>query len=239
MRACFWMLVLLALGCSTDGEPSTSATSDSSPPSSNDPLRYLALGDSYTIGENVSEAERWPVQLAARLREQGIQVAPAEIIARTGWTTDELGAAIDRAPPTPPYQLVILLIGVNNQYRGCAPEEFRRQFRNLVQRAIGFADGAPDRVIVLSIPDWGVMPFAKGRNRERIAGEIDTFNVIAREETGAYRCHFVDVTEISRKAATDSTLVARDGLHPSGEMYRLWVEALLPVVYSAIAPKKG
>jgi lysophospholipase L1-like esterase len=193
-------------------------------------MRYLALGDSYTIGENVAEAERWPVQLAARLSEQGIPTAEPEIIAVTGWTTDELAAGIHQAKPQGPYDLVTLLIGVNNQYRGRDPEEYRQQFADLLQQAIGFARDEPARVIVLSIPDWGVTPYAAGRDTVQIAAEIDAFNAINREEAEKAGVAYVDVTAVSRQAAHDSSLIAADGLHPSGKMYAAWVELLLPVI---------
>jgi len=136
-------------------------------------MRFLALGDSYTIGESVAASERWPVQLARLLREQQITIDDPTIIARTGWTTAELSAGIDRAKPQGVYDLVSLLIGVNNQYRGRSEEEYRREFVSLLQRAIGFADQRPARVLVLSIPDWGVTPFAGGRDRAAIGVAID------------------------------------------------------------------
>jgi lysophospholipase L1-like esterase len=128
-------------------------------------MRFLALGDSYTIGERVAKNERWPVQLAARLRAHGVPITDPEIIAVTGWTTDELDAGIQAAQPQGPYDLVSLLIGVNNQYRGRSPEEYQAQFADLLQQAIGLAGGDPTRVIVLSIPDWGVTPFAANETR--------------------------------------------------------------------------
>lgn len=191
--------------------------------------RFLALGDSYTIGESVEPAERWPMQLAARLRQQGIGIADPEIIARTGWTTDELNAAIDAANPQGTFQMVTLLIGVNNQYRGRSAGEYRGEFVGLLNRAIGFAGGKQAQVMVVSIPDWGVTPFAEGRDRGRIAQEIDLFNRIAQEETEAAGAYFVDITPESRKAATNPLLTAPDNLHPSGAMYAAWTELLLPV----------
>lgn len=185
-------------------------------------LRYLALGDSYTIGESVDPAERWPVQLAALLRGRGIPVAEPEIIATTGWTTDELAAAIAARPPQGPYDLVSLLIGVNNQYRGRPLEEYREQFSALLHTALGMAGGQPARVLVLSIPDWGVTPFAADRDRARIAQEIDRFNAANREMTTALGAHYCDITPVSRSAATDPALTASDGLHPSGDLYRHW-----------------
>jgi lysophospholipase L1-like esterase len=190
-------------------------------------MRILCLGDSYTIGESVPVAERWPVQLAEVLRERGMDVADPVIIAKTGWTTDELSEAIDEADPQGPFDLVTLLIGVNNQYRGRSAEEYRREFRGLLARAIGFTGGRADRVLVLSIPDWGVTPYAADRDRQQISREIDAFNAINREETGKAGARYVDITPISREAVSQPALIAEDGLHPSGGMYRRWVEAVL------------
>ncbi|HET7711809.1 MAG TPA: SGNH/GDSL hydrolase family protein [Thermoanaerobaculia bacterium] len=196
--------------------------------------RILALGDSYTIGEAVSAPERWPNQLAALLKKEGIEAADPEIIARTGWTTDELDRAIDAAAPAGPYDLVTLLIGVNNQYRGRPGDEYRREFGVLLQRAIGFAGGDASRVLVLSIPDWGVTPFAADRDRGKIGEEIDLFNRVNREEADRLGARYVDVTPVSRTAATDAALIASDGLHPSGAMYARWAELSLPAARAAL-----
>jgi lysophospholipase L1-like esterase len=180
--------------------------------------RYLALGDSYTIGESVAASDRFPVQLARQLK-----LGDPEIIAKTGWTTDELNAAIDAAKPHGPYGLVTLLIGVNNQYRGRDADEYRREFAALLQRAIGFAGGNAKHVVVVSIPDWGVTPFAEGRDRTKIGHEIDHFNAINREETQRAGARYADITPVSRR---NKTLVAPDGLHPSAAMYGEWVKVI-------------
>ena len=190
--------------------------------------RILALGDSYTIGESVDAADRWPVRLARRLRERGLATDDVVIIARTGWTTDELSAAIDDANPLGPFDLVSLLIGVNDQYRGRDAESYRAGFTALLQRAIGFAGGSPRRVLVVSIPDWGVTPFAADRDRAQIAAEIDRFNAVNREEAERAGARYADIGPVSREARNDPTLTAGDGLHPSAAMYRRWVEIILP-----------
>lgn len=195
---------------------------------------FLALGDSYTIGEAVQEAERWPVRLAVMLRAQGVSIGDPSIIARTGWTTDELSTAIDASEMQGPYDLVTLLIGVNNQYRGRSTDEYRQQFRALLERAIGFASGRASHVIVLSIPDWGVTPFADGRDRKQIAVEIDAFNAISRVEATRVGARYVDVTPQSRRAADAPELIAGDGLHPSGAMYAEWAALTLPVAVEAL-----
>lgn len=216
-------LVLLLPACtSPDTSPGLSSMTDPT-------LSYLALGDSYTIGERVDSAQRWPVQLAEELRGEGIPLSDPLVIARTGWTTDELKEGIRVEEPLGDFDLVSLLIGVNNQYRGRDVEEYRVQLRELLEQAIDFAGGRPERVMVLSIPDWGVMPFAADRDGGAIAVEIDAYNRVKAQEVEALGIPFVDITGISREAASDSSLVAEDGLHPSGRQYSLWVEAALPV----------
>lgn len=195
-------------------------------------LRYLALGDSYTIGEGVPESGRWPMQLAQALRADGMPLTDPRIIAQTGWTTDELDAAIDAVHPLAEYDLVSLLIGVNNQYRGRSVDEYRVQFAGLLERAIGFAQWRRERVLVLSIPDWGVTPFAReaARDAERIAIEIDAFNAAAQQVCSARGVAFVDITTVSRIHGAEPRMLAEDGLHPSATMYNEWMRLALPVV---------
>ena len=199
------------------------------------PATFLALGDSYTIGESVPESQRWPVQLAEALRAEGIDVGNVDIIARTGWRTDDLDAAITRTNPKGPYDLVTLLIGVNNQYQGRSLEQYRKEFPALLTRAVGLAGGKPERVIVLSIPDYGATPFGQSSgDASRIGGEIDKYNSIAGAAAGEAHARFVDITPGSRRAAEDKTLVAEDGLHPSGKMYADWVQLALPEARAAL-----
>jgi lysophospholipase L1-like esterase len=200
-------------------------------------VRFLALGDSYTIGESVAPAERWPMQLAALLRAEGFKVGEPIIVATTGWTTDELSAGIDRADPQGAYELVSLLIGVNNQYRGRGLDEYRQQFETLLQRAFAFAGGQPTRVLVLSIPAWSVTPFAADRDRAAIAAAIDAFNAVNREEAERLGAHYVDVTAFSRTAAADPTLIAADGLHPSGKMYAEWAKLAFSAACQALSSR--
>ena len=196
-------------------------------------IRYLALGDSYTIGESVAENKRWPNQLAAMLSEQGIQT-DVTIIARTGWTVDELWEGIQANPPEGTYDLVTLLIGVNDQYRGYPLDGYREDFRFMLGKAIEYAGGDPQRVVVLSIPDWGFTPFAASRETEPISLQIDEFNAVNLEETKSAGAHYVDVTIISRMAMDDFELIASDRLHPSGKMYSLWAEKVFPTVIEII-----
>ncbi len=198
--------------------------------------RFLALGDSYTIGEGVEPHDRWPVRLARLLRDAGIAIGDPIIVARTGWTTDELAAGIDAAPLTlaAPYELVTLLVGVNDQYRGRVAAEYRDRFHALLVRAIEFAGGRSARVIVLSIPDWSVTPFASDRDRARIAREIDAYNVSNHEEALGVGARYVDVTTATRGAAGDLSMIAADGLHPSAAAYAIWARLALPVVADAL-----
>jgi lysophospholipase L1-like esterase len=192
---------------------------------------YLALGDSYTIGEGVAEEDRWPARLAALLRDEGIALADPRIIATTGWTTDELASAMDAAEPLGEWDFVSLLIGVNNQYRGRDVDDYVGEFATLLQRAIALAGGDAGRVLVLSIPDWGVTSFARdsGRDLAQIAVELDAYNEVAREICESLGVAFVDITGISRDGGGEPGMLATDGLHPSAAMYARWVEAVLPV----------
>ena len=192
--------------------------------------QYLALGDSYTIGEGVGEDERFPEQLVAQLRQDNFAMEDPEIIARTGWTTDELAFAISRADLSDaPYDMVSLLIGVNNQFRGRSLENYQEQFAELLDQSIELAGADHERVIVLSIPDYGVTPFVQDSlSARRIADEIDRFNIAAAEICSTRQVLFRDITPISRLAATDRSLIASDSLHPSAKMYTDWVDLILP-----------
>ncbi|TCV92321.1 lysophospholipase L1-like esterase [Luteibacter rhizovicinus] len=199
---------------------------------------FLALGDSYTIGEGVAPDGRWPGQLVARLRADGVDIGEPRIVATTGWTTDELSAAIDAAHLAPRYDLVTLLIGVNNQYRGRPADEYRGQFLALLERAIGFA-GDARRVVVVSIPDWGVTAFAEGRDRHAIARDIDTFNAIGHDETVRAHARWVDVTPASREAGAKPDMLVDDGLHPSAKQYALWTDRIEPQARAALKEAGG
>lgn len=199
--------------------------------------KFLALGDSYTIGEAVAEAERWPVQLVKKLREAEIEIADPQIIATTGWTTDELRAAINEEKPEGPYELVSLLIGVNNQYRGYPQKTYRKEFKELLKQAISLAGDRPERVVVISIPDYGVTPFAAEKDPGRISWELDAYNELAREIADSLDVPFFDITPGSRLAAVDKELLASDGLHPSGKMYSQWAAAVFPYVVKQLKSK--
>ena len=194
-------------------------------------LTYLALGDSYTIGEQVEAAENFPHQTAALLRKNHfLQVADPRIVAVTGWTTDELTEAIKKEQIRDTFDFVTLLIGVNNQYRGRDIENYKKEFALLLNKAILFANGHTSRVFVLSIPDWGVTPFAEGRDRQEIAKQIDAYNIANKSITLAYRCHYVDITPDSRTHGVHEEYLTPDKLHYAAKEYAVWAEALAPSV---------
>ncbi len=201
---------------------------------SDDAWSFLALGDSYTIGEGIDSTGCWPNQLTVRLNERGSLMDDARIIAKTGWTTSELMSAVKQARPQGPFDLVSLLIGVNNQYRGpekgYTPDVFRLELAQLLQQSVALAGGDAKKVMVVSIPDYGVTPFVAEHDKHRVSVEIDTYNRIKLEECEKIGVVFVDITPISRLAASDQSLLAGDGLHPSAEMYRMWVDLMIPEI---------
>lgn len=215
--------LLVFLFCDTEPKPISSESSASVA------VSYLALGDSYTIGESVDESLRWPVQLSDSLNNNGFIVNKTDIIARTGWTTAELKDGITNAQPDSTYDLVSLLIGVNNQYRGYDIEIYRTEFRELLEWAIALASGDPENVFVVSIPNYGVTPFGSS-NEDQIRQELLEYDAIAASIAEEYGIPLINITPISEEAKTDTTLIAEDNLHPSGSMYTLWVSKMLPVV---------
>ena len=221
------VILLVVTACTSTPEDAVTTTDRSA-----STTRFLALGDSYTIGQSVDPDERWPVHLARQLENSGFSFVDVQIVARTGWTASELAEGIDGADPAGPFDLVTLLIGVNNQFRGLDLDQYQAEFEALLERAVGFAGGDPSRVIVVSIPDWGVTPFAAGDSADIIATEIDAFNSVG--EDGAIRAgaHWVDITAVSR--SDEPGLVADYGLHPSGAQYQAWVDLILPVALQAL-----
>ena len=185
---------------------------------------YLALGDSYTIGESVAESERWPVQLAAMLTNRGISMASPKIIATTGWRTDQLKAAIEADTELAPrYDMVSLLIGVNNQYQGKSVESFAPEFEELLQMAIKLAGDDAKSVFVVSIPDYGKTPFGAAKE-EQIEKELNAYNKVSKEICKRYKVKYFNITSASRRAKDEPDLIAKDKLHPSGKMYKEWAE---------------
>ncbi|MEO9887623.1 MAG: SGNH/GDSL hydrolase family protein [Balneola sp.] len=191
---------------------------------------YLALGDSYTIGESVADDLRWPVQLVQKLNNSGFSVQPPEIIAKTGWTTNELQAAIAKEKPKNNFDLVSLLIGVNNQYRGYPIEQYTKEFTELLKQAISFANDNPKNVFVVSIPNYGVTPFGMGKGEDKIRQELLIYDSIADSISSEFNISFINITPVSEKAKEDPTYIANDQLHPSGKQYTEWVDLILPRV---------
>lgn len=199
------------------------------------PKFFLALGDSYTIGQSVTEAERFPVQTTTLLNNDGINFNGSEIIARTGWTTGNLLSSLAyEVPVKPTYDIVTLLIGVNNQYQHRTQEEYADEFLILLNKAIQYAGNNKKRVIVLSIPDYSVTPYASGSDKALIAKEIDEFNAINKKIAMQAAVNYIDITGFTRMAATNASLIATDGLHPSGIEYAIWANQLLPVIKIAL-----
>jgi lysophospholipase L1-like esterase len=205
---------------------------------SNKKHTVLCLGDSYTIGEAVEEQERFPMQAVELLKQQTIAFEKPVIIAQTGWTTDELSAAIKEQQPQGTFDFVTLLIGVNNQYRQRDLDNYRHEFTALLQTALHYAGNKPEHVLVISIPDWGVTAFVaqdtQHRTRQQIAQEIDAFNAVNREVAAQQQVHYIDITPHSRTALTQRELIANDGLHPSGLMYKEWAKKVAEVVMEVV-----
>ncbi|MEY3059693.1 MAG: hypothetical protein RL000_1045 [Bacteroidota bacterium] len=189
-------------------------------------LSYLALGDSYTIGESLPLKDNFPYQTVDLLKQKGIQISKPVIVAKTGWTTDELMTAIEMQQLKGQFNFVSLLIGVNNQYRGRDIENYQKEFEQLLQKAIAFAGGTTNHVFVLSIPDWGATPFAEGRDRLKIANEIDQFNSVNKKISERFKVNYIEITAGTREASKDPSLVAEDKLHPSKKEYARWAEKL-------------
>ena len=191
---------------------------------------YLALGDSYTIGEQVPMEENFPNQAVKLLTERHFDVAKPVIIATTGWTTDELAASIREHNIKDTFSFVTLLIGVNNQYRGRSVDNYKDEFMQLLHTAISYAGGKANHVFVVSIPDWGVTPFAEGRDRQKIAAEIDAYNAAQKTIATAHQCHYIEITESTRVNGINPAYLAGDGLHPSGKEYAIWAERVADAV---------
>ena len=192
--------------------------------------KFLALGDSYTIGQSVEINERWPVQFLKELKTSTSAIDTLQIIAQTGWRVDQLNEAMNNSDLEAPYGLVSLLIGVNNQYQGQKANSFKPEFIEILERSLKLVDNRKERLFVVSIPDWGASPYGATLNRTQIAKEIDEFNSVLKEESEKRGIRYFNITTISRRALTDNSLIASDGLHPSGKMYKLWVDKMIPVI---------
>ena len=192
--------------------------------------KFLALGDSYTIGQSVEINERWPVQFLKELKTSTSAIDTLQIIAQTGWRVDQLNEAMNNSDLEAPYGLVSLLIGVNNQYQGQKANSFKPEFIEILERSLKLVDNRKERLFVVSIPDWGASPYGATLNRTQISKEIDEFNSVLKEESEKRGIRYFNITTISRRALTDNSLIASDRLHPSGKMYKLWVDKMIPVI---------
>ena len=196
----------------------------------NNTSKFLALGDSYTIGQSVEINERWPVQFLKELKTSTSAIDTLQIIAQTGWRVDQLNEAMNNSDLEAPYGLVSLLIGVNNQYQGQKANSFKPEFIEILERSLKLVDNRKERLFVVSIPDWGASPYGATLNRTQISKEIDEFNSVLKEESEKRGIRYFNITTISRRALTDNSLIASDRLHPSGKMYKLWVDKIIPVI---------
>lgn len=194
-------------------------------------ITYLALGDSYTVGEQVEENDNLPNQVYSLMKKKVPLFQKPRIIAKTGWTTDELETGIVVAnkvdPLHPNFDFVSLLIGVNNQYRNRTVENYIQEFEELLKKAIYLAGNNAEKVVVVSIPDWGITPFAKDRDRSKIAKEIDVYNIANKYIAQRYSVHYIDITSWTREAANNNSLLAADGLHPSAKEYKRWANQIV------------
>lgn len=195
---------------------------------------YLALGDSYTIGEAVPLHESFPYQAVQLLREEGIHIHAPEIVAKTGWTTAELAQHLLHTHLNEVYDFVTLLIGVNNQFRNLSLEDYRTDFDFLVKKAMHLANDNPERVIVFSIPDYSVTPFAASKDTAKIAAAIDAFNAVNKEVAEQYKTHYIEITSGTRLAAHEPSFIAADNLHPSAKEYKKWAEEVADIIIASI-----
>ena len=217
-----FLFLILLTGCNSKIDPSETLDPE--------PMSYLALGDSYTIGTGIAEHNNYPNQLTDTLSAKGYLIDTTAVIATNGWTTTDLLNGIEKADPISDYDLVSLLIGVNNQYQGLDIELYQTEFMELLGQAISYAGGDTSKVVVLSIPNYGVTPFGKSRNPVVIRQELEMYNSMAEQFASDYGIPFIDVTGISELAENDTTLLAPDNLHPSAKMYAMWVEEMLPII---------
>lgn len=225
MYKLYLIILLTVWGCTTESQVPT--TSEATP----QVIKYLALGDSYTIGSGIDSIQGWPVQLSEALDSNNYSVDELQVIARLGWRTDNLLAAIEDTPKDS-FNLVSLLIGVNNQFQRRPLEYFQTQFDTLLQKAI-LLSGEPTRVFVVSIPDYGVTPFGQS-NAEQIGAELEQYNAYMAEQSQLFNIPFIDITELSRELGASEGALATDNLHPSAMQYSRWVELIYPVVDSLL-----
>ena len=194
----------------------------------------LCLGDSYTIGEMVQLQKNYPYFTVQLLRDKGLNFSAPEILAKTGWTSDELQLSMKLYRFLPKYDIVTLLVGVNDQYRGKDIIEYKTQFEELLKHTITLANNKSDHVLVISIPDYGLTPFSANLDRNKISKEIEVFNSVNKALTIQYKTVYIDLTEESNKAQYDAELIAEDQLHYTTKMYKKWAEKLADVIAAQV-----
>ncbi|MFH6603614.1 SGNH/GDSL hydrolase family protein [Maribacter algicola] len=222
--------ILIFFSCSKSGDQMVSFEKPDNFEVERPTYSYLALGDSYTVGESVTSKSSFPKQLEKSLEASLRIKVQTQILAKTGWRTDNLLDAIETADLKTSYDFVTLLIGVNNQYQDIPFARYEKEFPELLSHAIKLANGNSAKVIVVSIPDWGFTPFGKNRDRQKISAEIDLYNSFAKKVAEDSQVHFINITDISREGLERPELVANDGLHPSKEAYKLFVERIGPII---------
>lgn len=233
-----FVTIFVSLACSKDNNlaknsyipPTTTIMADSTYTIPATGAKYLALGDSYTIGQSVQDTERFPAQTVQLLKEQNINVRPPQYIATTGWTTVNLLDAINTNNPANNFDIVTLLIGVNDEYQHMSASGYSTRFAELLNKAVQFANNRKSHVFVLSIPDYSATPFVSDESKEQVRMEIDKFNAINKKITLQNNITYIDITPSTRQAAIDSSLIAFDDLHPSGKEYNVWANMLAPLI---------
>ena len=229
-----FFLSFLLFSCDKKDNPASQAVFPPLSPPASGAKKYLALGDSYTIGQSVPETDRFPVQTKKWLTDQGLNLSEPQFIATTGWTTTNLQNALAAQNPAGPYDIVSLLIGVNDQYRQHDTTGYRDNFSQLLNKSIQLAGGLRGHVFVLSIPDYSVTPFGQNLETALIRLQIDQFNVINKEVTLQNNCQYLDITPLTREAINDPSLIAIDGLHPSAKEYKKWADLLGPLMKTVL-----
>lgn len=230
MRYCFTLSLLIFLLACSQKKPTSIVPTQ---PFTASVYTWLVLGDSYSIGQGVTEAERFPAQTVTLLLQQGLAFQQPAYIATTGWTTGNLQNGISSANPNP-HTIVSLLIGVNDQFTRRDTIGYRERFTQLLVKSIELAKGKKQNVFVLSIPDYSVTPFAASYDTARIRLELDWFNAINRHVTAAYGCPYLDITASTQEARYNRSLLAGDGLHPSGALYKQWADRLAPMIVQSL-----
>jgi len=227
---CIW----LCISCTKPNWGTASTAPTNRVTSFQDSVHYLALGDSYTIGASVEREVNFPNQTFQLLKSAGFKTGSLQIIAKNGWTAEDLISAVATTNKRSNYQVVTLLIGVNNQYQGRPSKEFEPSFLSLLKSAIALTGNRPKRVFVISIPDWGITPFASGRDRKEVANEIDAYNLVCEKNAKAQGANFINITDAYRLDGAKPDYLSSDGLHPSKLEYTKWAIKLTQQIVNVL-----